>query len=181
MEVIPGKKVVVVGSRRCSEYGVAVTKDIVGRLAARGFVIVSGLAVGIDTLAHEAAIEVNGKTIGVLGYGFGFLKHDKENSILIRKLTQSGNKVFSPFKKFQKPTRSAFVYRNKKMVEMCDAVIVIEATIEGGSMLTAQLAMEAGKPVFAVPGSIFNYTSQGTNLLIKNGAIPLTSADDVVL
>jgi len=179
VDEINQKKIVVVGSRRCSEYGIAVTKDIVGRLAAKGVVIVSGLATGIDTVAHEAAMEVHGKTLGILGYGFGFLKQNKETSNLVRKLVESGNKVFSPFKKSQRPTRNTFIYRNKKMIEMADVVIIIEATVEGGSMSIAQMAMEAGKPVFAVPGSIFSYTSQGTNLLIKNGATPLTSADDL--
>ncbi len=172
--------VAVVGSRRCSDYGIAVTKDIVGRLAAKGFVIVSGMAVGIDTVAHEAAIAASGKTVGILGYGFDFLKHNKETFALAKKIIKSGGKVYSPFKKSQKPTRSTFIYRNKKMVEICEAVIVVEATLEGGSVHIAQLFSEAEKPVYAVPGSIFSHFSKGTNQLIKDGVTILTSASDIM-
>lgn len=167
------------GSRRCSEYGEAVVKDIVGHLSSEGIVIVSGLALGIETFAHLSALKASGETIGVLGYGFNYLKRDKTTSSLVRRLVKGGNQVISPFKRSQWPTKQTFVYRNMKMVEMCDAVLVIEATVEGASMLTAQIALDLNKTVFAVPGSVFSYTSTGTNLLIQNGANLVSRVEDI--
>lgn len=175
------KKLLVVGSRRCTQYGIDVVTDLVGHIVGEGITIVSGLNRGIDALVHLTVLDVGGNTIGMLGYGFNYLKRDQETSSLVRKLIRSGNKVISPFKKSQFPTKQTFIYRNEKMVEMCDAVLVIEATIEGGAMSIAQNALNLNKPVFAVPGSVFSYTSVGTSLLIQNGVRLVSRVEDIIV
>lgn len=175
------KNLVVVGSRRSSEYGEEVTRDLVERLASKGLVISSGMAKGIDTVAHEAALAGGGNAIGFLGFGFKYLEKVEEVSSLARKLINSKQGlIVSPFKYSQYPTKQTFIERNRLMAKLCDGVLVIEATLNSGTMSTVEFAMEFNKPIFAIPGDVFNYNSKGTHFLIKNGAILVDSEEDIL-
>lgn len=175
------KNLVVVGSRRASKYGEEVTRDLVSRLSSKGLVISSGMAKGIDTIAHEAALAGGGSVVGYLGFGFKYLEKVDEVSSLARKLISSKRGlIISPFKYAQYPTKQTFIERNRLMAKLCDGVLVIEATLSSGTMSTVEFAMEYNKPIFAVPGNVFNYSSKGTHFLIKNGGILVESEEDVL-
>ncbi|MBN1376365.1 MAG: DNA-processing protein DprA [Dehalococcoidia bacterium] len=160
--------VAVVGTRRATAYGKQVTDDLVTNLVANGITIVSGLAKGIDTVAHRTAIEAHGKTIAVFASGLDIV-YPPENVKLAREIMQNGALV-SEFPLGTKPKAEHFPRRNRILSGLSSGVIVIESGETGGALITANFAAEQNREVFAVPGSIFSVMSKGPNKLIQEGA-----------
>lgn len=168
----------VVGSRRTTLYGQSTAKKLGAELARLGFCVVSGLARGIDTAAHEGALSVGGKTAGVVGCGIDII-YPPENLDLYRRIEAAGV-ILSEFPFGRRADRQSFPMRNRVVAGMCDAVIVVESDVNGGAMITARFAGEYGRLIFAVPGRIDQPTSAGCHQLIRDGATLLTSVDDVL-
>lgn len=171
----------VVGSRHPSSYGQTVVRDLIEPLAESGVVIVSGLAYGIDALAHRAAIEKRGATIAVLGAG---LDHDNiyptQHRALASSIVAAGGALVSEFPIGTHALKQHFPFRNRVIAGLCRATLVIEAAAKSGSLITARSALESGREVLAVPGSIHSSLSEGPNNLIKMGATPVTAIDDIL-
>ena len=170
--------VAIVGSRKYSSYGKLAAEKLSSELSSMGFTIVSGMARGIDTLAHTAAINSGGRSIAVLGSGID-VPYPPENRGLMEKLAASGC-VISEFPPGTPPERENFPKRNRIISGLSLGVLVVEATADSGSLITASCALEQGKEVFAVPGNINSVNSKGTNELIKKGAKLVQSAEDVI-
>jgi len=170
--------IAIVGSRRTTLYGQSVAKKFGAELARLGFCIVSGLARGIDTSAHEGALSVGGKTAAVVGCGIDIV-YPPENLALYRQIEEKGA-IVSEFTFGRRADRQSFPMRNRVVAGMCEAVVVVESDVAGGSMITAKFAGEQGRLIFAVPGRIDQATSQGCHQLIRDGATLLTSVDDIL-
>ncbi|MGC4074533.1 MAG: DNA-processing protein DprA [Nibricoccus sp.] len=170
--------VAIVGSRRTTLYGQAVAKKFGAELARLGFCVVSGLARGIDTAAHEGALSVGGKTVAVLGCGIDIV-YPPENLELYRRIEETGA-VVSEFPFTRRADRQSFAMRNRIVAGMSAAIIVVESDVGGGSMITAKFAGDQGRLVYAVPGRIDQATSAGCHQLIRDGATLLTSVDDIL-
>jgi DNA processing protein len=170
--------VAIVGSRRATLYGRAVAKKLGSELARLGFCVVSGLARGIDTEAHEGALSVGGKTGAVLGCGLDII-YPPENLDLYRRIAETGA-VISEFPFGRRADKQTFPMRNRVVAGLCEAIIVVETDTTGGAMITARFAADLGRQVFAVPGRIDQPTSRGCHQLIRDGAILLTGVDDVL-
>jgi DNA processing protein len=168
----------IVGTRNFSSYGASVCEKLAGDLARCGFVIVSGMARGIDTVAHTATLRARGKTVAVLGSGVDYI-YPYENKLLYEEIVSSGA-VISEFMPRSKPDASNFPIRNRIISGMTLGTIVVESAEKGGSMITARLASEQGRDVFAVPGMVNSEISKGTNELIKQGAKLVTTASDIL-
>ncbi|MEW6455577.1 MAG: DNA-processing protein DprA [Acidobacteriota bacterium] len=169
--------IAIVGTRNFSPYGKNVAERISSDLAERGLVVVSGLARGIDSIAHKAAIG-KGKTIGVLGCGIDIV-YPKENKSLMVELEKKGV-VISEFPLGTPPFSQNFPVRNRTISGISYGVVVIEASIRSGSLITAGYALDQGREVMAVPGNITSELSRGTNFLIKSGAKLVETWEDVV-
>jgi DNA processing protein len=169
----------VVGSRRCSTYGENASLMLSRDLAAQGICIVSGLARGIDSAAHRGAIEAKGKTIAVLGTGLDSV-YPKENAKLTEEILASGGAVVTQFPLETPPLKENFPYRNRVISGLSLGVLVVEASERSGSLITARLATEQNREVFAVPGNITSKNSFGTNYLIKDGAKVVQQYKDVI-
>ncbi|MGA0844974.1 MAG: DNA-processing protein DprA [Luteolibacter sp.] len=163
----------VVGTRRATHYGSQSTKKFSYQLAQAGFTIVSGLARGIDTAAHEAAVAANGRTIAVVGSGLAKL-YPPENLPLAEKIAEGHGAVVSEFPLHKAPDKQTFPMRNRIVAAWSRAMLVVECPAWSGSLITANLASEYGKPVFAVPGPIDKPTSAGCNQFIRDGATLVT-------
>ncbi|HTJ78987.1 MAG TPA: DNA-processing protein DprA [Rariglobus sp.] len=170
--------VAIVGSRRTTLYGQSVAKKLGADLARLGFCVVSGLARGIDTAAHEGALSVGGKTAAVLGNGIDII-YPAENLGLYRKIEESGA-ILSEFPFTRRADKQSFAMRNRIVAGICDAVVVVESDVSGGSMITARFAGEQGRLIFAVPGRIDQPSSAGCHQLIRDGATLLTGVDDIL-
>lgn len=170
--------IAIVGSRRATLYGQAVARKLGAELAGRGFCVVSGLARGIDTAAHEGALSVGGKTAAVLGTGLDLI-YPPENLDLYRRISETGA-VLSEFPFGRRADRQSFAMRNRIVSGMCEAVVVVESDVDGGAMITARFAGEHGRLIFAVPGRIDQPSSRGCHQLIRDGATLLTSVDDIL-
>jgi DNA processing protein len=173
------KIVAVVGTRRPTPYGKDVTSHLIRQLARPGVLVVSGLALGIDTAAHRAALDNQLPTIGVLAHGLGYL-YPQENTSLAKEMLTNGGLLTSHCY-YDKPESFHFPDRNAIIAGLCDAVIVIETARKGGSMLTVAKALKYGSSVFAVPGRITEPRSAGCNWLIRKGqATMLTDGEQVL-
>lgn len=170
--------VAIVGSRRSTLYGRAVTKKFATELARLGFCIVSGMARGTDTAAHVGALEGGGKTVAVFGCGLDTI-YPPENLDLYRHIVAQGA-VVSEFPFGRRADRQTFPMRNRLVAGMCQGVIVVESDVAGGSMITARFAGEQGRLLMAVPGRIDQSSSAGCHQLIREGAIMVTSVDDIL-
>lgn len=170
--------IAIVGSRRTTLYGQAVAKRLGADLARAGFCVVSGLARGIDTAAHEGALSVGGRTAAVLGTGIDIV-YPAENLGLYRRLEEAGA-VLTEFPFGRRADRQSFAMRNRIVSGMSEAVVVVETDVSGGAMITARFAGEQGRLLFAVPGRIDQPTSAGCHQLIRDGATLLTSVDDIL-
>jgi DNA processing protein len=170
--------VAIVGTRRSTVYGRSVAKKFASELARLGFCIVSGMARGTDTAAHEGALEAGGKTVAVFGCGLDTI-YPPENQGLAQQILQTGALV-SEFPFGRRADRQTFPMRNRVVAGMCQGVIVIESAASGGSMITARFAGEQGRTLMAVPGRIDQDSSAGCHQLIRDGAIMVTSVDDVL-
>lgn len=169
----------VVGTRMISSYGRDVTEMLTRELVGQGFVIVSGLALGVDGVAHEMCLENNGKTIAVLGSGVDICTPANHQKLYDRILSQEGL-IVSTVPPGQKPNKGSFPARNKIIAGLSLGVIVTEGTADSGALYTADFAKDMGRVVFSVPGPITSRLSQATSGLLKKGAIPITSVQDVV-
>lgn len=168
----------VVGSRRMTHYGKDQAHKLSFQLARAGFCIVSGLARGIDTAAHEAAIAAGGRTIAVLGSGIGNI-YPPENDVLAERITENGA-VISEFPVLYVPDKQSFPLRNRIVSGLSQGLLVVEAPARSGSLITANQSLEQGRTVFAVPGPIDRPSSEGCNRLIQQGATLVCSAKDVI-
>ena len=171
-------KISIVGSRKYTEYGAYVTKKISHDLSKINIVIVSGMARGIDSVAHEAAIDAGGKTIAVLGCGLNIC-YPPENNKLREKIIYNGC-LISEFSLGTKPLTGNFPMRNRIISGLSQGLIVTEASEKSGTLITVGHALEQGREVMAVPGAINSMFSQGTNYLIKQGASLITDYKDVI-
>lgn len=172
INLINSKIVAIVGARKCTNYGVEVTRLLTKELNNYNITIISGGARGIDTVAHSSTIVNKGNTIVVLGCGID-IAYPKENFNLFNKVLEEGL-IISEFLPKTAPYKFNFPYRNRIISALSDLLIVVEAAEKSGSLITAELAAEQGKEVFAVPGMIFQKSSQGCNKLIRDGAIILS-------
>lgn len=170
--------VAIVGTRRVTPYGRQVTEEIATFLAANGITVVSGLARGVDAIAHHAALRAGGRTLAVLGSGVDRV-YPPENRSLAEQITGHGA-VLSDYVPGTPPDSSNFPPRNRIISGLSIAVIVIEAGETSGALITAEFAAEQGREIFAVPGNILAPQSKGTNKLIQRGAHPLLSASDIM-
>lgn len=173
-----GWAMAVVGTRSPSTYGKEATRHIVSELARNGLTIVSGLAVGIDSIAHTAALEAGGRTIGVLGCGIDIV-YPERNKKLATQIVENGA-IISEYPIGTRPVAANFPPRNRIISGASLGTLVVEAPTESGALITVEFALDQGRDVFAVPGSIFHHTSGGTNRLIQNGAALVSSAEDVL-
>lgn len=171
-------KVAVVGSRKASAYGIGVTDKIVFELAEAGVAIISGLALGIDSVAHRASLRADGLTVAVLPTALEHI-YPASNNGLARSILDQGGALISEYSVDDPVYKANFRDRNRIISGLADIILVTEAAIDSGSLVTARFGLEQGKTVMAVPGNITSAGSEGCNNLIKSGAIPVTTADDV--
>lgn len=170
--------VALVGTRQASAYGREVARSLAQELAHNGITVVSGLALGIDAVAHAAALEAGGRTVAVLGSGVDQI-YPAQNRKMALSMIQQGALV-SEYPLGTRPEASNFPPRNRIISGLSLAVVVIEAGQRSGALITAQFAAEQGRDVFAVPGSILQPSSAGCNALIQNGALPLLTVADLL-
>ena len=171
--------VAVVGSRKTTHYGRESAKRLSFQIAHAGFTIVSGLARGIDTTAHEGALAADGRTIGVLGSGLAQL-YPPENMPLAEKIANGQGAIVSEFSLHTAPDKKTFPQRNRIVAGWCRGLIVVECPARSGALITANLASEYGRQIFAVPGPIDRPSSSGCHDLIRNGATLITDGSHVV-
>ena len=163
--------VAVVGTRRCSQYGIETTEQITKDLARAGVTIVSGLARGIDTWAHKTALEYGAPTIAVLGTGIDDRSmYPKQNLRLAHKIIEKNGLILSEYEKGTQGFPGNFPARNRIVAALSDATLVTEAPLKSGALITAEFAKKYNKKIYAVPGSIFSRLSSGTNYLLQKGA-----------
>ena len=170
--------IAVVGSRRITHYGRETARRLSFQLAHTGVTIISGLARGIDTAAHEAAIAAGGRTIAVLGSGIGNI-YPPENAALAQRISENGA-VLSEFPVLYVPDRQSFPLRNRIVSGMSQGILVVEAPSRSGALITANQAMEQGRNVYAVPGPIDRPSSEGCNRLIQDGAKLVIDSRDIL-
>lgn len=167
----------VVGARKCTQYGFTSAKTLSRDIANEGAIIVSGMALGIDSAAHEGALEANMPTVAVFGCGVNVV-YPPTNHNLMKRIMETGM-VISEYPVNTEPTRYTFPERNRIISGIANAILVVEATNRSGSLITARCAAEQGKDLFAVPGNINSVYSGGTNELIKDGAHLVSCGEDV--
>ena len=177
LDRLAGPAVAVVGSRNATRYGRDVAAALAGGLSAAGVRVVSGLARGVDAAAHEAALEGPGGTIGILGCGLD-VDYPRENARLKEEIARRGL-LLSEFEPGTEPRPQNFPIRNRIIAGLSSGVVVVEASRRSGSLITARLAADFGRDVFAVPGSVFSQTSLGTHELLRDGAILCRGVEDV--
>jgi len=169
----------VVGTRKITNYGKRVTADIVAELTKNGLTIVSGLAFGIDALAHQTTIESNGKTAAVLGSGLDNI-YPISNTKLALKILETDGCIISEYPIGMAALKHHFPVRNRIISGLSLGTLVTEAGLSSGALITTKYALDQNRQIFAVPGSIYNESAAGPNKLIKFGAVPVTSADDIL-
>lgn len=173
-----GKHVAIIGSRKATAYTKTAMDLIIPPLVEHEYTVVSGLARGADTLAHEATMKYGGKTIAVLGHGFHHL-YPKENQALAEKMTEE-QLLITEYPPYMKPEKWHFPMRNRIISGLSRALVVTEAALRSGTLITTECALEQGKDVFVVPGPIDAEQSKGTNKLLSEGAIPVCNGYQVV-
>lgn len=179
--IIPEKTlpwVSIIGTRRCTQYGAQTAFQLSKELAEKGIVIVSGMARGIDSMAHKGALEGGGKTVAVLGNGVDIC-YPSENRELMKRIIKNGC-VMSEYSPKVSAVSRNFPVRNRIISGLSEATMVVEAGQRSGSLITVDHALNNGREVFAVPGNINSLTSKGTNNLIQQGCLAVTSSDDVL-
>ena len=172
--------VALVGTRRASAYGIAVAERLAGDLARAGITIVSGLARGVDTAAHHAAMRAGGRTLAVLGNGLDQVYPAENTGLATAILKTSQGALISEFAPGIPPDAVNFPRRNRIISGLSRLTVIVEAGERSGALITADFALEQGRDVLAVPGSILSATSAGPNELLKQGATPVTCANDVL-
>jgi len=177
-EILALPAVAIVGARACSPYGAQVARMLGRELAAAGLVVVSGLARGIDGEAHRGALDAGGLTVAVLGCGID-RDYPAAHAELARRICERGL-VVSEYEPAVEPAPWRFPARNRIIAGLTAVTVIVEARERSGALITADFALEDGRDVFAVPGEITGTLSTGTNRLLRQGATPLTTADDVL-
>lgn len=177
-QIPSGESLAVVGARRASAAGLRLTSELCTTLAGRGIAIVSGLARGIDTAAHQGALAGDGPTMAILGCGIDLI-YPPENERLYHRIAECGA-LISEYPPGAPPLAAHFPGRNRIISGLCRGVLVVEAAAGSGSLITVDFALEQGREVFAVPAQVFSPTSQGVNQLLKEGARLVTEASDIL-
>jgi DNA processing protein len=177
-EILARPAVAIVGARACSPYGAEVARMLGRELAAAGLVVVSGLARGIDGEAHRGAVDASGLTVAVLGCGID-RDYPAAHAELARRICERGL-VVSEYEPGVEPAPWRFPARNRIIAGLAAVTVIVEARERSGALITADFALEGGRDVFAVPGEITSSLATGTNRLLRQGAAPLTSAEDVL-
>lgn len=178
-DILNNDGIAIIGCRDSSIYGQKAAKYFAYNLGNKKFNIISGLAKGIDSYAHIGCLSSNGKTIAVLGNGLDMI-YPKENEILAKKIIEEGGAIISEYPVGVKPLKNNFPARNRIVSGMSKKIIVIEAKKRSGTLITVDFALEQGRDIFVVPGNINEYNSIGTNDLIKQGAMIVTTYLDVI-
>lgn len=174
------KIISVIGTRSNTDYGKSITETLVNDLSGQNVLVVSGLAFGIDAIAHKTALRNNMSTVGVTAHGLDQI-YPSQHAALAKEMTKNGGGILTEFRSKTKPDKHNFPVRNRIVAGMSDATIVIETGSKGGSMITAELADGYNKDVFAFPGKVTDNKSAGCNYLIKsNKAFLLTGAEDLI-
>ena len=174
------KSIAIIGCRECTRYGAENAYKFGYELAKENICVISGFAKGIDTYSHKGAVSAKGKTIAVLGCGLDIV-YPPENMELYKQILIQGGAIISEYPLGSKPEKYHFPERNRIISGLSSGVLVIEAKKKSGTMITVDFALEQGREVYAVPGNISSENSYGTNELIKEGAIPVTSINDMIL
>lgn len=174
------RTIAIVGSRRISRYGEQMAEVLAREAADSGFAVYSGLAMGVDTIAHKAVTACGGRTVGVLGAGLMHM-YPPENIQLARDIIANGGAVISEFPLDYPVSRHNFPRRNRIVAALSRATLIVEAGLESGALITAHLAAELGREVFAVPGRVDNAQARGCHQLIKDGAGLVENFDDVLI
>jgi DNA processing protein len=172
-------RLAIVGSRSVTPYGRRITSLISSKLAEHGIVIISGLALGVDAIAHKSALEADGITVAVLPSPLNYI-YPSSNSNLAKQILDSNGTLVTEYSDSDFSFKSNFVARNRIVAGLAQAILITEAAEKSGSLHTARFALEQGKDVLAIPGNIDSKQSVGTNNLIKSGATPVTSYIDVL-
>ena len=173
------KIISIVGTRNNSDYGKATCENLLKELAEENVLIISGLAFGIDTIAHKASLKNNLKTVGVMAHGLDKI-YPAQNKSLAKEMLSHGG-LLTDFMSGTNPDRQNFPSRNRIVAGSCDALIVIESSVKGGSLITAEIANGYNKDVFAIPGRVNDLRSEGCNYLIRsNKSLLITCADDLL-
>lgn len=171
--------VAVVGSRRCTRYGVELAEGFGMAIARAGWTTVSGLARGVDTAAHRGCLRLSGHAVAVLGSGIDVC-YPGENKPVYDQILDTGGAILSEYSPGTPPDRWRFPARNRILAAISSAVVVVEAAATGGALITARLGAELGRPVFAVPGDVDRAMSEGCNRLIRDGAHPVFGSEDLI-
>ncbi len=171
-------RLAIVGSRKVTVYGRQVTSQLAREAAAKGIVIISGLALGVDGIAHQGALEANGKTVAVLPCGLDKIYPATHHQLAL-KIIEQGGVLISEYPPDTLPFQTNFIARNRLVSGLSDALLITEATFKSGTLHTANFALDQGKTIMAVPGNITSPQSVGTNNLIRSGAIPVTEVSDI--
>lgn len=169
----------IVGARKATNYGLSVAEQFATALAASHVCIVSGGALGVDAASHNGALKGGGKTLAVLGSGLGFL-YPRSNLRLFSQIVENGGALMTEFAPWVEPLGRQFPMRNRIIVGLSQAVLVTEAALKSGAMITARLAVEENRELLSIPGPITSETSQGTNRLLKEGAHVITCPEEIL-
>jgi DNA processing protein len=179
VELLRSRQLAIIGSRAHSWYGTRWGKTFSETLAQHGLTITSGLALGIDGIAHRGALAAKGKTVAVLGNGLADI-YPRRHHILAKQIVESGGSLISEFPLSTLPLPGHFPRRNRVISGLSAGVLVVEAALKSGSLVTVRCALEQGRDVFALPGPIGNPGSEGPHWLIKQGAIPVTAPEEIL-
>lgn len=179
LPVSQGPSIAIVGTRKPSTYGKEVTYQLAYELAKRGVVIISGLALGVDAIAHRAAVDAGGTTIAVLANGLPDI-YPASHKSLAAAIIQKGGAIISEYEPGTGARPYQFLQRNRIVSGLADGIIITEAASRSGTLNTAAHALDQGREVFVVPGNITSPLSSGCNALLKQGAMPVTSFQDVL-
>lgn len=179
-ELLNQDSIAIVGTRNCTEYGKKYAKKFAKELSEKGMCIVSGLAVGIDTIAHINSMNKQGKTIAVLGSGFNKI-YPEENRVLFNQILENNGCIISEYSLNEEMDKANFTKRNRIISGISLGTLIIEATYRSGSTITAKYAIKQKKEVFCIPNRLDISTGYGTNLLIKNGANLVTQPEDILV
>lgn len=178
-DLLQRPRVAIVGSRKMSVYGRAVTQKIAAELAQQGVVIISGLAYGVDICAHQAALNAGGQTIAVLPSSIEHI-YPSSHAQIAKKMVEQGGALVTEYDSAAQVFQSNFIARNRIVAALSQVILVTEGALKSGTLHTARFALEQGIDVMAVPGNVTNITSEGTNNLLKSGAGVATCAGDVL-
>ena len=178
-ENLNGFNIAIIGSRNSSKEGEKIAREFTRKLTDLGINIISGLALGIDTIAHKECIRNGGKTIAVIGSGFNNI-YPEENYRLYENILSTGGTVVSEYSKDEPPNSKNFPKRNRIISALSDGILVVEGKYRSGTTITAQYGLSQNKPVFCIPHSIFNNYGTGPNWILKKGGIPVTDIKDIL-